>query len=157
MVTIREIEEKDDLIIEEIIRACLIEYNGNHDGCAWNDPDLARFSKIYNKDNMKYWVCEVDGSVVGGVGIGPIEIETKTCELQKMYIRKSVRGCGYAKMLMEKSIEFAKKFYKRIYLETFENMKEAQSLYEKYGFVRTNETIGNTGHYTCNVHYIKCL
>ena len=47
--TIRLIQEKDDPVIEMIIRQCLIEYGGNHEGTAWDDPDLGRFSKIYNK------------------------------------------------------------------------------------------------------------
>lgn len=158
MYTIREIEKKDDKIIEKIIRDCLIEFGGNHEGCAWSDPDLSRFSEIYGKDDMKYWVCENEsGIVVGGTGIGPIDKDKNICELQKMYCIKEVRGKGVSHLLMEKAIEFAETLYDAIYLETFDNMFAAMKFYEKYGFVRTEETIGNTGHYTCDVHYIKNL
>lgn len=34
---IREIESKDNKIIETIIRNALIEYGGNHEGTAWAD------------------------------------------------------------------------------------------------------------------------
>lgn len=86
---IREIEEKDDLIIEKIIRDCLIEYGANHEGTAWADPDLNKFSKIYNKEKEKYWVAEDEnGRIVGGVGIGEIKGLEDVCELQKMYCIK---------------------------------------------------------------------
>lgn len=155
MYKLREIEKKDDKVIEKIIRDCLIEFGGDHEGCAWSDPDLSRFSEIYGKDNMKYWVCENDdGIVVGGVGVGPLE---DICELQKMYLIKEARGTGAAQLLMDKALDFAKKHYTSIYLETFDNMFAAMKFYEKYGFVRTEKTIGNTGHYTCDIHYIKKL
>ena len=68
---IREIEDKDNKVVEKIIRTCLIEFGGNHDGLAWSDPDLGRFSEIYNKEGHKYWVVEDEnGIVVGGCGIG---------------------------------------------------------------------------------------
>ena len=44
---LREIEEKDNKAVENVIRTCLIEHGGNHEGTAWADPDLGRFSEIY--------------------------------------------------------------------------------------------------------------
>ena len=45
---IREIEPKDNKGIEKVIRSCLIEFGANHDGTAWTDENLGRFSEIYN-------------------------------------------------------------------------------------------------------------
>ena len=53
---IREIEKKDNKQIEHVIRACLIEFGANHDGTAWTDPNLDKFSEIYNTKGNKYWV-----------------------------------------------------------------------------------------------------
>ena len=65
---IREIEEKDNKIIENIIRTCLIEFGGNHEGTAWADPNLGRFSFIYNTEGNKYWVAfDENDKIVGGV------------------------------------------------------------------------------------------
>ncbi len=65
---IREIEEKDNKIIENIIRTCLIEFGGNHEGTAWSDPNLGRFSFIYNTEGNKYWVAlDENNEIVGGV------------------------------------------------------------------------------------------
>ncbi len=154
--TIREIQSKDNGIVELIIRNCLIEFNGNHEGTAWEDPDLCRFSEIYNAENKKYWVAESD-RVVGGVGIAPLAGADGVCELQKMYCIPEVRSTGVSHQLIEIALAHAKKYFDRCYLETFGNMIAAQKFYEKYGFKRIDKPLGNTGHYACDVLYIKDL
>ena len=156
--TIRKIENRDNKIIESIIRSCLIEFGANHEGTAWADPDLGRFSEIYNTEGNEYWVAEDEqGRVVGGAGIGALEGAEGVCELQKMYCIPEVRGTGASHALIETALEFAKKHYKLCYLETLENMVAAQRFYEKYGFQRTKDSFGNTEHFACDVHYIKEL
>ena len=152
---IREIEEKDYLIIEKIIRDCLIEYGANHEGTAWADPDLNKFSKIYNKDKEKYWVAEDEnGRIVGGVGIGEIKGLEDVCELQKMYCIKEVRGSGISHKLIEKALDFSKQYYSKCYLETLENMGAAKKFYEKYGFKRLDKPLIKTEHFACDVCYL---
>ena len=155
---IREIEEKDNKDIENIIRTCLIEFGANHDGTAWADPDLGRFSEIYNTEGNKYWVAiDENDKLVGGVGIGKLEGVEGVCELQKMYCVPEARGTGVAHKLMEIALIYAKKYYSRCYLETLENMVAAQKLYEKYGFTRIYEPLVKTEHFACDVRYIKEL
>lgn len=155
---IREIERDDNPVIENIIRLCLKEYGADHEGTAWADPDLGRFSEIYGGEGCKYWVAEDEnGEVVGGVGIGPLVGADGVCELQKMYCLPRVRGTGAAHLLIKKALEYAKRFYLQCYLETFENMTAAQKFYEKYGFRRIYEPLGKTGHFACDVLYIKEL
>ena len=155
---IREIEEKDNKEVENIIRTCLIEFGANHDGTAWTDPNLGRFSEIYNSDGNKYWVAEnEEGKVVGGVGIGKLDGIEDVCELQKMYCLPEIRGTGVSHRLIETALEYAKKYYSRCYLETLENMVAAQKFYEKYGFERIFEPIVKTEHFACDVRYIKNL
>ncbi len=155
---IRKIEKKDNKYIENIIRTCLIEFGGNHEGLAWSDPDLGRFSEIYNKEGCKYWVAEDEnGKIVGGVGIGKLQGYNDICELQKMYCLPEARGTGVAHELMDLALEFAKKYYKKCYLETLSNMIAANKFYKKYGFKSLDKPIGSTGHYSCDVWYIKEL
>lgn len=154
--TIREIQAKDNGIVKLIIRNCLIEFNGNREGTAWEDPDLGRFSEIYNTDTAKYWVAETD-RIVGGVGIAPLAGAIGVCELQKMYCIPEVRSTGVSHKLIEVALDYAKKYFDRCYLETFGNMIAAQKFYEKYGFTRIDKPLGNTGHYACDVLYIKDL
>lgn len=155
---IREIEEKDNKEVEDVIRTCLIEFGANHDGTAWSDPNLNKFSEIYNSEGNKYWVAlDENNKLVGGVGIGKIEGIEDVCELQKMYCLPEARGTGVSHNLMKIALEYASKFYNRCYIETLENMVAAQKFYEKYGFERIYEPIVQTEHFSCDVRYIRNL
>ncbi len=155
---VREIQPKDNKAIEKVIRDCLIEFGANHEGTAWADPDLNRFSEIYNTEGNKYWVAEDEnGKIIGGVGIGNLEGTDGICELQKMYCIPQARGKGVSHKLMGIALEYARQHYKKCYLETLENMIQAQKFYQKYGFVRTYEPVIETEHFACDVRFIKEL
>lgn len=152
--SIREIEEKDNARVEHIIRTCLIEFGGNRGGTAWCDPNLGCFSKVYSVEASKYWVVEDDtGNVVGGAGIGPLT--DTVCELQKMYCLPEARGTGIAHVLMKECLEYAKKYYEKCYIETFDNMVAANKFYQKYGFQRLEKPYLETEHFSCDVWYLK--
>ena len=153
---IREIEKKDDAEVETLIRTCLLEFGGNREGTAWCDPDLHRFSEIYNKQGYKYWVVESSsGQIVGGAGIGYLTEEV--CELQKMYCLKEARGTGVAHQLLKLCLEYAKAYYKKCYLETLGNMHAANRFYQKNGFRKLERPYLETEHFSCDVWYIKEL
>lgn len=154
--TIREIQPKDNKQVEHVIRTCLIEFGANHEGTAWADPFLGRFSEVYSTEGNKYWVIEDEnGKILGGVGIGNLEGTDKICELQKMYCLPEIRGTGLSHKLMDIALEYAKLYYKKCYLETLPNMIGAQRFYEKHGFVRICEPVIKTDHFACDVLYIK--
>ena len=156
--TIREIQPRDNQTVEHVIRTCLKEFGGNREGTAWCDPDLGRFSEIYDQDGCKYWVAvdETD-TVVGGSGIGPLPGVDGVCELQKMYCLPAARGTGAAHQLIELCLDYAARYYQTCYLETFGNMLAAQKFYTKHGFTRLVAPIGGTGHFSCDVWYARAL
>lgn len=154
---VREIEKRDNKEVEEVIRSCLIEFGANHEGTAWEDPDLGRFYELYHTEKNQYWVALRGDKVVGGVGIGKLEGAEEVCELQKMYCLPEARGTGIAHALMKTALKYAEKYYKKCYLETLENMTAAQKFYEKYGFERIDEPLVETGHFACDIRYIKEL
>jgi putative acetyltransferase len=154
--TIRLIEPKDNAAVEGVIRSCLIEFGANHEGTAWADPDLGRFSEIYSTPGNRYWVAEDEsGSVVGGTGIG--RLTDTVCELQKMYCLPEARGTGLAHQLMALALDYAREHYEQCYLETLDNMTAAQRFYEKHGFTRTDIAPIQTAHFACQVKYIREL
>lgn len=156
MYNIRLIESKDNKAIESVIRACLIEFGANHEGTAWADPDLGRFSEVYSTPGNRYWVAEDEnGQIVGGVGIG--KLADGLCELQKMYCLPPHRGTGLAHELMGRALEYAGRYYARCYLETLDNMAAARKFYEKYGFVRVDAPPIQTAHFACDIRYIRDL
>ena len=152
---IREIQEKDNKQVEELIRTCLIEFGANRPGCAWSDPNLGCFFQVYQEDKSKYWVVEENNKIIAGCGIGPLHGVDNVCELQKMYCLKESRGNGIANELLKLALEFAKKHYKECYLETFSNMTAANKFYKKHGFVQLDKPLIETEHYACDVWY-KC-
>ena len=156
--TLRKIREGDDSAVERMIRSCLIEFGGNHEGTAWADPDLGRFSGIYREEGSVYYVAEnEEGRIVGGSGIGPLSGVKGTCELQKMYCLPEARGTGLSGQLLEKCLDFAADCYEACYLETLENMTAARRFYQKHGFTEIEEALGATGHDQCEVRLIRKL
>jgi putative acetyltransferase len=155
---IRTIQPQDNATVEYIIRYCLTEFGANHEGTAWADPNLGHFYELYQEKGRKYWVAENEaGQVVAGVGIGPLPGTDDVCELQKMYCLPEARGVGIAYELLQLALKFAREHYRKCYLETLGNMTVAQRFYEKHGFIRIYEPVGTTGHYACDVLYIKDL
>lgn len=155
---IRPIREADNAQVEQVIRSCLVEFGANHEGTAWADPDLGRFSFVYSTEGSRYWVAENEaGRIVAGVGIGPLPGAAGVCELQKMYCLPQARGTGLSRRLMETALAYAAQSYQRCYLETMPNMLAAQRLYERYGFQRVDAPLVQTDHFACDVRYVKQL
>lgn len=156
--TIREIQPNDNERLEQVIRSCLIEIGQDHEGTIWTDPMLGELSKEYSGEGIHYWVIENEsGDISGGIGIGKIEGHSDVCELQKLYCLPELRGTGAAQELMDTALEFARQHYSKCYIETFDNTIAAQKLYERNGFVRTDVRYGATGHFACNILYLKEL
>ncbi|KAA5824745.1 GNAT family N-acetyltransferase [Algibacter amylolyticus] len=158
-IVIREIEPQDNAEIEAVIRSCFHEFDIPLEGTAYTDPETSKMFQSYQNDNDAYFVIECNGRVEGGGGVKPLSLsDTDTCEIQKMYFSKKVRGQGYGRALFEKCIEKAKALsYKTCYLESASQLKAAIHIYESYGFKHLEGALGNTGHYSCGVWMIKNL
>lgn len=157
--TIRPIQPKDDAAIGELIKAVLTEFKANKPGTAYFDESINHLSKLFTLSNSAYWVVEEDGKIIGGGGIYPTEgLPADTCELVKLYLHQSARGKGLGVALIEKCFEKAKELgYQKIYLESMPELNQAVSLYEKLGFVRQCNALGNSGHFGCDIWMVKNL
>lgn len=158
-IQIRSVTPQDDAILYQIIRNALKEYGADVPGTAWSDPHLLSMSRWYSGPGIGYWVVELDGVVVGGCGIAPLEGgDDQICELQKMYLSPVARGRGLGKALASAALKHAKRLgYGYCYLETLPNMDAAIALYENVGFSRLQQPLGNTGHHHCDVCYGRAL
>ena len=163
---IRPIQSDDNLAICNIILETLVEHGATGGGFASADKDTRQMFEAFQKEGRRYFVLErvnpeghgEESIVLGGAGIAPLPGEPGTCELVKMYFRPEVRGLGLGKRLLqiclEKAIEGG---YTQIYLETIEQMKAARGLYERLGFKQIPGQMGNTGHFSCDVFYLRKL
>ena len=155
----RTIERKDNKVIAELIRNVFREFKIDQPGTVYTDPTTDNLFELFKIPKSKYWIVEEDGKILGGCGIYPTEGLPEGCaELVKLYILHEARGKGIGKELMQKSINSAMEFgYAQLYLESLQELGTAVSMYEKAGFININETMGNSGHFACNIRMVKKL
>lgn len=156
---IRPILARDDLAVAAIIRSVMPEFGAIGDGFAINDPEVDWMQRAYSLPRSAYLVVEIDGHVVGGGGIAPLQGgDADTCELRKMYFQPDARRLGAGAAMMLRCLQAAHDAgFTRCYLETLRGMDAAIKLYERNGFIRIDTPLGATGHSGCNAFYLRDL
>lgn len=158
-VLIRTIKPADNPALAIIIRQTLTEFDANHPGTVYYDSSTDALYDLFQTPNSTYFVAEQDGKLLGGGGIFPSDgLPPDTCELVKMYLLPEARGKGLGKLLIEKSLDFARAAgYRQVYLETMPELRKAVQVYEKFGFHYLDAPMGNTGHFGCDIWMLKEL
>ncbi|PAV28142.1 GNAT family N-acetyltransferase [Virgibacillus profundi] len=156
---IREITDKDNKTMEQIIKRSLESFGLNIPGTAYFDPQLGSLAQFYKQQtNAKYWVVvNEQDEVFGGVGIAPFGLKTEICELQKLYITPETQGMGLSRILMKVALDFAKEHYTYCYLETLNKLQTANLLYTKLGFQQLDKPLDGSEHNAMDAWYIKEL
>jgi putative acetyltransferase len=152
---IRKVKAKDSPQIAKIIRTVMPEFGASGQGFAIHDKEVDDIFRAYNGPRAAYFVCEVDGKILGGGGVAPLEGgDPSVCELKKMYFLPEGRGKGLGQEVLSNCLQAAREIgFKTCYLETFNTMKDAMKLYEKNGFKKIPGPMGNTGHFACDTFY----
>ncbi len=83
------------------------------------------------KNGGKLLVLELDGKVIG---TSWLTHDHRRTYLHHFAIKPEFQGKGYSKILLEKTIESAKKMGYQLKLEVHNTNVKAKRLYEKYGF-----------------------
>jgi putative acetyltransferase len=158
-VKIRPLRQADNQELAELIRTVFREFKIDRPGTVYTDPTTDDLFGLFKHRDAEYWVAEEDGAMLGGCGIYPTSGLPPGCaELVKLYVKADARGRGIGRLLMEKCFESAKSLgYIQLYLETLPELDKAVGMYEKAGFVRLPERLGNSGHYSCNIWMLKKL
>ncbi len=156
--TLRPMRSTDDGAITDIIRSVMPEFGADGPGFAIHDAEVGAMHAAYARGGAAYFVIEVEGRVLGGGGIAPLDGEDGVCELRKMYFRPGLRGLGAGTALIGRCLHAARRMgYRQCYLETLTGMDAAQALYERAGFQRVAQAMGGTGHFGCNRFYLRNL
>ena len=155
----RPIEPADNPTLASIIRSTLQEFGGARPGTVFTDPTTDALYELFRQPGSNYYVALHEGRIVGGAGIFPSAgLPEGTCELVKMYLLPEARGMGLGKFLITKALAFAKEAgYEQVYIETLPELRQAMSVYEKFGFEYLDGPLGNTGHFGCDVWMLKKL
>jgi len=159
MVTIRDLRKEDNPALAKVVRDTLAEFGANHPNTVYYDPTTDTLFEVFQTTRSKYFLAELGNKIVGGGGIFPTDgLPEDTCELVKMYLLPEARGHGLGRILIEKCIEAAaENGFKKIYLETMPELKQALSVYEKFGFEYLKGPMGNSGHSGCSLWMLKKL
>ncbi|WP_165483077.1 GNAT family N-acetyltransferase [Legionella genomosp. 1] len=164
---IRKMKPEDNASMAKIIVDVLTEYgyrdsqSGGYD--IDNLPD--RISDLYGfiqKEGGVYFVIEDTETqrILGGGGFRPNaaslkysnanrffsqDLINRSCALEKLYFLPELRGQGFGlKILEEIQAAAIEKGYSSIYAGTEPNLKQAQSLYKKAGFIQLETTRKNS-------------
>ncbi|HMW47676.1 MAG TPA: GNAT family N-acetyltransferase [Cellvibrionaceae bacterium] len=129
---LRPAQHGDTEQIKHVVFSVLKEYGLTPDSKS-TDQDLDAIEAHYFLHNGFFGVVEFEGNIVATVGLH--RVDGTTCELRKMYCLPQHRGRGLGRFLIEFALTKACELgYTRIILETASPLKEAISLYKKYGF-----------------------
>ena len=131
---IRAATNHDAPRIRELVFSVLRAYGLQPDPAA-TDADLQDIEANYHHRGGYFAVLQDEsGAVVGSYGL--YRLSADVCELRKMYLDPTCRGKGLGKQMLEDALARAKQMgFKRMVLETASVLREAISLYRKYGFV----------------------
>lgn len=156
---IRPIQPRDEAAMAAIIRAVMPEFGAVGEGFAINDPEVDWMHRAYSLPRSAYFVVELDGRVMGGGGIAPLQGgDADTCELRKMYFLPAIRGMGIGRAMLSRCLDAARSSgFRRVYIETLRGMHAAIAMYERAGFRRIGAPLGSTGHGGCNTYYVLDL
>ena len=155
----RQIEEKDNKEIADLIRTVFREFNIHRPGTVYFDPTTDNLFELFRASGSEYLIAEEDGIIIGGCGVYPTPGLPEGCaELVKFYLSASQRGKCIGWTLLEKSFDYAKKSgYRQMYLESLPELSRAITLYEKAGFRFIEGPMGKSGHFGCNIWMLKDL
>ena len=146
-------------MVADIIRLVMTEFRAVGGGYSINDSEIDDMFTAYAPENSAFYVVKVDDRILGCGGFAPLAGgDNLTCELRKMYFMSALRGLGVGTKLLNLCLEDALSAgYERCYLETTEDMKQAQRLYGKHGFEYLDQPMGNTGHTSCGTWMARKL
>lgn len=119
--------------IQDLVYGVLAEYGLKPDPAS-TDADLGDIEQSYFARGGAFHVLEAEnGAIIGAYGL--YRMDSDTCELRKMYLRREHRGHGLGKRLLDHALAQAReRGFRRVVLETASVLKEAIALYESYGF-----------------------
>ena len=100
------------------------------------DEELEQLEDKYGLPGGRLYLAWQDGELAGCVGMK--QLDEKTGELKRLYVRPAFRGQRLGRKLVERIIEDARSLgYRRLMLDTMPELVSARRMYENMGFVVT--------------------
>lgn len=155
----RHLEQGDNKEIAELIRGVFREFGIARPGTVYFDPTTDDLYSLFSVAGAEYWIAKAGDVIIGGCGVYPTPGLPDGCaELVKLYLKAEYRGMGIGWELMERTFKSARSMsYRQLYLESLPELGKAISLYERCGFRHIPSSLGNSGHFGCNIWMLKDL
>jgi GNAT superfamily N-acetyltransferase len=100
--------------------------------------ELSEFLSRFDPTADGFWAALVDGDFAGAIAIDGSQPEG--ARLRWFIIRPDFQGTGIGTALMRKAVDFCKAAgHRKMFLWTFKGLDAARTLYERAGFILTEE------------------
>jgi len=97
---------------------------------------------VHDPEGGNLWIAMSDNSIAGSIAI--VRIDNETAQLRWFIVLAKYQKMGIGSSLMRTAIDFChENGYKNVFLWTFKGLDAARRLYEKSGFVLTEEKPNN--------------
>jgi len=98
-----------------------------------NEEEFNKLAEKYNSSYSKIFLLKKDSKAVGCAAFR--KLDENTCEMKRVYIRPSARGCNQGAKLVDRVLrEAVASGYEKICLDVLPEFKTALQLYRSYGF-----------------------
>ena len=105
--------------------------------------EVSEFLSRLDEDRDGFWSICKGNRVEGALAIDGAKVESEGAHLRWFILSSKVRGSGYGNRLMAEAVDFCKRCgYRQVYLWTFDGLHAARHLYEKYGFILSEQHEG---------------
>lgn len=156
-VIFRKVIRKDNPFLAKMIRSLFEIFDAPRSGTVYSDPTTDDLYSLFQKEGSTLNVAVSNGLAIGCCGIFPTEgLPQGYAELVKYYLDSKYHGMGIGKKMFDQTIEDAILIgYNKIYIESLPHFSNALKIYEKYGFRRLENPMGNSCHTSCNIWMVK--
>lgn len=98
--------------------------------------ELERLPEMYGPPDGALVLARQEEEIVGCVAVR--RFRDDICEMKRLFVRPGARGSGAGRRLASESVRIARRLgYRRMVLDTLEEMAAARGIYTKLGFVET--------------------
>jgi GNAT superfamily N-acetyltransferase len=100
--------------------------------------ELSEFLGRFDPQWDGFWVAKLDGEFAGAIAIDGGQPEG--ARLRWFIVRPELQSAGIGSALIREAVDFCRNVgHKKIYLWTFKGLEAARNVYERHGFVLTEE------------------
>jgi len=97
--------------------------------------EFAEFMHRFNDSRDGFWSATSDDVFLGSISLDGSDVQDEGARLRWFIVNPDAQGLGVGTRLMQTALSFAaSRGYDRICLWTFEGLKSARKIYDRFGF-----------------------